>query len=34
MQKGVLQVVDFVDAKPGQNRPMAITPLTKSFSEF
>ena len=28
MQEGLLQIVDFVEAKPGQNRGMATLVLT------
>jgi len=31
MPKGVLQVIDFIDAKRGQNRLMAINPFTTAF---
>jgi hypothetical protein len=30
-QKGVLQVIDFIEAKPGQNQAMAILPLTSDL---
>ena len=34
MQKGVVQVVDFIEGKPGQNQPMATYPLTGRFREI
>jgi hypothetical protein len=34
MQKGVSEVLDLIEAKPGQNQPAATYPLTGRFREI